>query len=102
MTVAEPIFLDTSLIVAAAVEEHPSHHPALAYIDRLKALRSPTCISPQVCREFVVVLTRKAIGPRVLPPEEALAALSDWTSSCDLLDETGASLRALAGTGRSA
>lgn len=30
---AEPVFLDTSLIVAATVEVHPSHKVAVAFVD---------------------------------------------------------------------
>lgn len=53
----QAIFLDTSLIVAATVEVHPSHALAAAYIDGVVADGGALHISPQICREFLVVLT---------------------------------------------
>ena len=87
---AERVLLDTSLLAAASVEEHPGHPEAVAYLDRLTAEGAAGCISPQVCREFMVVLTRKPIGPRTFSVPEALAALAVWRSSCTLLKENEA------------
>jgi len=57
-----PILLDTSLIVAASVRLHPDYKLAREYIEQLSAREIPTCLSPQVCREFLVVLTRQAVA----------------------------------------
>ncbi len=84
---AEPVFLDTSLIVAASVKEHPHHTDASTYLTRLDAAEAPLCISPQVCREVQVVLTRAAIAGRIFTTDEALAALAEWRSTCVLLEE---------------
>lgn len=51
-TAEETIFLDTSLIVAATVEAHPSHVVAGAFVDEIVGRGARIHISPQVCREF--------------------------------------------------
>ena len=84
---AEHVLLDTSLLVAATVEEHPRHAASKTYVEGLAVDRTPTCITPQICREFMVVLTRAAIGPRSFSVEEALSALNVWRTSCVLLRE---------------
>lgn len=98
MTVAEPeagaeaLFLDTSLIVAATVEVHPSHAVAAAFVDGAIARGAKLHISPQVCREFLVVLTRQPVSGRTFTLEEALAALTVWTMGSSLLEESEAVL----------
>jgi predicted nucleic acid-binding protein len=46
------LFLDTSLVVAATLEVHPSHSAAAAFIDKVVADSGVLHISPQICREF--------------------------------------------------
>ncbi len=84
---ADPVFLDTNILVAASVAEHPSHAAATALLDKLTAKRTPLCISPQVCREFLVALTRKAVSGRDFTVEEALEALDTWRSACVVVEE---------------
>jgi predicted nucleic acid-binding protein len=84
---ADRVVLDTNLLVAGSVEEHPSHPASKAYVERLAEQQIPMCITPQICREFMVVLTRAAIGPRSFSVEEALRALNVWRTSCVLLKE---------------
>ena len=88
--VGDPLFLDTSLIVAASVSFHPSNAEAVAFIATLVNEDTPLCISPQICREFVTVLTRKPIGGKTFTVEEALAALSTWQKTSILLEENEA------------
>lgn len=84
---AEPTFLDTSLIVAASVDAHPSYAVAAAHVHSLIAAATPLCISSQVCREFLVVLTRKPVSGRIFTVDEALAALEGWRAGCTVLEE---------------
>jgi predicted nucleic acid-binding protein len=83
----KPVFVDTSVIVAASVAEHPSHATARDTIDRLVRDRTPLCFSPQVCREILVVLTRQPVAGRTFTLEEALAVLAGWRSATNLLIE---------------
>jgi predicted nucleic acid-binding protein len=46
---ADPVFIDTNVLVAAAVDVHPSHGVAAAYIARIAAEGGAACISGQVC-----------------------------------------------------
>jgi predicted nucleic acid-binding protein len=91
----QAIFLDTSLIVAATIEAHPSHARAAAFVNGAVGAGLELCISPQVCREFLVVLTRQPVSDRIIGLEEALAALEVWTTDCRLLPENHAVLEEL-------
>ncbi len=84
---ADPVFLDTSLLVAASVGQHPGYLAAKGYIDTLAKSQTPPCISPQVCREFLVVLTRQPVSGRHFTLTEAVTALESWRSVCTLLEE---------------
>ena len=70
----EALFLDTSLVIAATVEVHPSHGLACAFVDGVVARDAHLHISPQVCRELLVVLTRQPVSGRTFTLDEALAA----------------------------
>lgn len=63
---------------------------ATALLERLARDGANACISTQVCREFLVVLTRGPVEGRAFSVEEALEALDGWTSACDLLDDGAA------------
>lgn len=84
---ADPVLLDTSLIVAVSLEFHPGHQAALQYLARLELEKAALCICPQVCREFLVVLTRKPIGGRTFTVVEALEVLAKWRRACTLLSK---------------
>lgn len=66
------VFLDTSVLIPATVEVHPSHEAAADTIHRLMSQDARSFISPQVCREFLVVLTRQPIRGRRIDLDEAL------------------------------
>ena len=87
------VFLDTSLVVAATVEMHPSHDAASEFVDELVSQGGQPCISPQTCRELLVVLTRQPVSGRVFGIDEAVAALGVWTTGCVLLNENEAVVR---------
>jgi predicted nucleic acid-binding protein len=83
----DPLFLDTSLIVAATVEAHPAHKAASSFVDARVADARPMLVSLQVCREFLVVLTRQPVSGRVFTLTESLAALEVWLTGCQVLEE---------------
>ncbi len=85
--ISEPLFLDTSLIIAATVEAHPGHKASSAFVDAQVAQGRQMCISLQVCREFLVVLTRQPVSGRIFALEESLAALGVWLTGCQVLEE---------------
>jgi len=89
---ADPVFIDTNVLVAASVSAHPSHGVAAAYLARLEADGAPACISGQVCREFLVVLTGQPVEGRPFTTDEALAVLGTWLSACVVFEENEAVL----------
>jgi predicted nucleic acid-binding protein len=84
---ADLLFLDTSLIIAATVEAHPAHKASAAFVDDCVADGQAMCISLQVCREFLVVLTRQPVTGRVFTLDESLDALEVWLTGCSVLAE---------------
>jgi predicted nucleic acid-binding protein len=84
---AERLFLDTCLLVAATVPAHPGHAAARVYLRRARKRGSAFCISPQICREFLVVVTRQPVEGLVYTLEEADRALMEWRAQCAVLSE---------------
>lgn len=58
MTDAEPLFIDTNILVYANVTESPYHAPALHAIQTAYQAGRPLWISRQVLREYLATLTR--------------------------------------------
>lgn len=88
----DPLFLDTSVIVAASVAAHPSHQTARSFVTARAASQTPFCISPQICREFLAVLTRQPVSGVTFTVEAAVRALEEWRKGCTLLAETDATV----------
>lgn len=89
MTSDEAVFLDSNVLIAASVEEHPSHAIASALIERLATAGAITYVSPQVCREFLSVMTRAPVAGIAFSTVEALEVLGGWLVESSLLDESG-------------
>jgi len=85
---ADPVFIDTNVLVAATIQAHPSHAVANALLARLATNNVAPCISPQVCREFPSVVTRGPVQGREFSTQEALDALAGCMAGCAVLDET--------------
>lgn len=94
-TVAEPVFLDTSVVVAATVEVHPGHEVAVGFVDDLISAGAPLFLAPQIARELLVTLTRQPVSGRVFAIDEALDVLDVWLTGSTILEETEAVLREL-------
>jgi predicted nucleic acid-binding protein len=60
--VAEPIFLDTNILVYASVDSSPFYTSARAQIDAYEDINTPIWISRQVIREFLATLVRPHLG----------------------------------------
>jgi len=84
---ADPVSLDTSFVVAAMLDAHPAHAASLACLGQLVDEGAPLCTSLQVCREFIVALTRAPIGGREYTTVEAMECLDDWLGAAALLIE---------------
>jgi predicted nucleic acid-binding protein len=93
---AEPVLLDTSVLVAAAVDLHPSHAASVAFVESLVTAGAGLHLSPQICRELLVTLTRQPVSGRTFTIEEALDVLDAVTAVSVMLDETEAVTKELA------
>ena len=97
---ADPVFLDTNVLVAASVTAHPSHDRAIALVTRLLSDQVPLAISTQICREFIVVLTRQPVEGRTFSTQEAVDVLDRWRSTCTVFEDDQAVLAELIATVR--
>ena len=68
--------LDTNVLIAAFVGEHPHHVPAFDLVRTVKDGALSGCISTHGLAEFYSVITRAPFNPRV-HPSEALRFLDD-------------------------
>ena len=63
------VYLDTNVLVAASVQEHPHHAPAFDLVKAVKEGALQGSISTHGLTEFYSVLTRAPFTPRVHPAE---------------------------------
>jgi len=61
------ILLDTSVLVAALVEEHPMHGRALSWLIRIKERADIGIVAAHTIAELYAVLTRLPFQPRISP-----------------------------------
>jgi predicted nucleic acid-binding protein len=77
---AEPIFLDTNVLVYANATESPWHQLALDTIRRHYDLGAPLWISRQVLREYLVTVTRPQPVLDTLPVATAIERVRTFQS----------------------
>jgi predicted nucleic acid-binding protein len=63
------VYLDTNILVAASVREHPHHAQSFDLVRAVKEGALRGCISTHGLAEFYSVLTRAPFTPRVHPTE---------------------------------
>lgn len=91
---AETIFIDTNILVYATDDESPFHAKSFARLKQLMTDEIDLAISPQIVREYLVVLTRG------LPPDDparyaALHNVKTYLEAFTLLDENKESVARL-------
>ncbi|MFZ2631738.1 MAG: PIN domain-containing protein [Desulfosalsimonadaceae bacterium] len=83
---ADAVFIDTNILIYATDDQSPFHEKALKMINRFMADGTECVISPQIVREYLVVLTRG-----MTPEDPARTAifnnLEKLMETCTLLDE---------------
>jgi predicted nucleic acid-binding protein len=62
-------YLDTNVLVAASVENHPHHVPAFDLVKAVKEGALQGCISTHGLAEYYSVITRAPFAPQVHPTE---------------------------------
>jgi len=67
--------VDTNLLVYATIDEAPKCEEVRQWVERLQKSGIQLCATPQIYREYLVVLTRGSVFERRFTTDEALAAL---------------------------
>jgi predicted nucleic acid-binding protein len=84
--------VDTNVLIYITVNPNPWYNAARQWLDRLFNEGFGLCISSQIAREYLVVLTRGDVFERSFTPEEAIHELDAILSVFALLDESGRSV----------
>jgi predicted nucleic acid-binding protein len=66
-TAADPVFLDSNVLVYSAVPSSPFHAAATKALADLRAAGVVLCISRQILREYTAVLSGKLVPPIPMP-----------------------------------
>ena len=72
-TVDEPAFVDSNILVSAAVPTAPRHAVASMALANLRRASSPLWISRQILREYLAVLSRPQVYTAPLAPNQLAA-----------------------------
>jgi predicted nucleic acid-binding protein len=85
--VADPVFVDTNVLVDATRPAAAQHASARASLRRLEAEGSSLWVSPQVLREYLAAVTRpQAAGP-ALPMATATTDVRRFQAAFDMAEE---------------
>lgn len=80
--------IDTNVLVYSTVAGNPWHEESRRWLSGLISEGVQLCASPQILREYLVVLTRGEVFAQTFTPKEALDVVSTLRSSLDILIET--------------
>ena len=81
----EQCVVDTNVLVYATVEAAPLCEEARIWMATLQWQNVELCVTPQICREYLVVLTGDPVFDRDFTPTEALDVLAQVRQSLRLL-----------------
>src|SRR5579872_2451017 len=77
---ADPVFIDTNILVYAARPSAPNYAVARVALNRLEAEGAGLWISAQVVREYLAVVTRSQATAPALPMATAIADVRRFQS----------------------
>ena len=81
------MFVDTNILVNARIREAPHHDSARANLERVLRGPEPLCISRQVMREYLAVVTRPHAGPVPITRGEALDDIRRLEGAFQVLED---------------
>ncbi len=87
-TGADRVMVDTNVLVYGTVDSNPHYQEARQWLAALHRQGVTLCITPQIAREYLVVLTRGDIFKQRFAPEEALDVLKAILPTLTWLEET--------------
>lgn len=85
---ADPRMIDTNVLIYSTVAGNPWHTNARQWLADLQDAGHPLCVSPQIVREFLVVLTRGEVFSQTFTPAKALDTFAALRPSLVILPET--------------
>lgn len=91
-TTAEPVFVDTNVLVYLGRSSAPQHGAARNAVRQLQADGRPLWISPQVLREYLSVVTRPQATAPALPLPTAISDVRRFAELFNLAEERPAVL----------
>lgn len=89
-TAADPVFVDTNVLVFANVASHPLQAVALQALRDLRSTGAELWISRQIIREYLVVLSRPQTFVAPQPPAVLAAQIAYFQSRMRIADDTAA------------
>ena len=84
----EQCVVDTNVLVYATVDAAPLCDEARSWLAMLQRRNIELCVTPQICREYLVVLTGDPVFDRDFSPAEALDVLAEIRQSLRTLIPT--------------
>ena|SRR5438552_759677 len=86
-TAADPVFIDTNILVYAQQAHSPFHAPAVARIQALAAAGQPLWISRQILREYLSVMSRPGALTAPIPVANLVADVRRFQRQFHTADE---------------
>jgi len=84
---ADPVFVDTNVLVYATRPSAAEHAAALAALGRLEGEGSALWVSHQVLREYLAVVTRAQVSAPALPMTTAITDVRNFRTAFDVAEE---------------
>ncbi len=81
------MFVDTNVLVNARILEAPEHETARARLESAFGTPEPLCISRQVLREYLAVVTRPQTWPVAIARAEALDDVERLATAFEVLED---------------
>ena len=81
------MFVDTNVLVISSEPDAPEHNLARELVASALASGEPVCISRQVLREYMAVLTRPQPWGGLLPMERVLASVEQYLQEFQVLED---------------
>lgn len=92
---AEPLFVDSNVLVYAQLSESPWHEPARQALQHAAKAQRPLWISRQVIREYAVIMSRPQTFAQPLSPSILIERIGYLRQHFRIADDTSAVTEAL-------
>ncbi|WP_456425914.1 type II toxin-antitoxin system VapC family toxin [Rhodocaloribacter sp.] len=80
--------IDTNVLIYSTVEDNPWYDEARQWLAAIQSDGTSLCITTQIYREYLVVLTRGDVFKQTFSPQEALEILDVLAASVMVLGES--------------